>query len=193
MSDPIVIIEPTTIDTVVMIQENQSLNIGINAVTIDTVSINAGIINTVTMSQILPDNIIVKCCDDGSGGGGTGFVSQAEWLVIEKIAGEPISGYNLVRFLDSDTIVKATNNDTYNHSKVFGIAMNGGLTGSLIRILIFGVINDPFFSFPDDTLLFLGVDGTITGVPPITGFSTIIGECPVTGVFSLTIREPKVL
>jgi hypothetical protein len=129
----------------------------------------------------------------GSGGNGTGFVSQAEWLVIEKIAGESISALNLVRFQDANNVVKATNDQTYADAKVTGIALNGASIGGTVRVLIFGIIEDPFFTFPANTLLFLGVDGTITSTPPLSGFSAIIGEAPAVGVVTLSIREPTIL
>ena len=129
----------------------------------------------------------------GSGGNGTGFVNQAEWLVIEKIAAETISALNLVRFQDADNVVLATNNQTYADAKVTGIALNAASAGGTVRVLIFGIIEDPFFTFPPNTLLFLGVNGTITATPPSSGFSAIIGEAPAVGVVTLSIREPTIL
>jgi hypothetical protein len=145
----------------------------------------------------LPKRVVQNYYSSGgfssSSGNGTGFVSQAEWLVIEKTAGETISALALVRFLDLNTVVNSTNNEDYFHAKVVGIALNGATTGGTVRILIFGIIEDPFFTYPANTLLFLGANGAITDIPPTTGFSSIIGESPAVGLISLSIREPKVL
>jgi hypothetical protein len=148
---------------------------------------------------IVPDIGVNVCCDQNSGGGGssggdgTGFVSQAEWLVIQKTAGETISALTLVRFQDANTVILATSNTTYAEAKVTGIALNAATIGGTVRVLIMGIIEDSFFTYPANTLLFLGINGTITSIPPTSGYSTIIGEAPALGVVTLSIREPTIL
>lgn len=139
------------------------------------------------------DPVLVINNYTSSGSGGTGFVDQASWLVIEKNALTNMSAYNLVRFHDADTVELATNNTVYNEAKVVGITIAAALAGNKVKVLILGVLEDPFFTWPANTLLFLGANGIITSTPPTSGFSTIVGEAPVPGVFSLSIREPTIL
>jgi hypothetical protein len=161
---------------------------------------NSDLITTVSGTVALKlDLLIDKNVLSGGGTGGipgTGFVDQARWLVIEKVAGETISALRLVRFSDADTVVYATNNQTYNEAKAVGIATNGAALGGTVRVLIIGIMEDSFFAFPSNTLLFLGPDGTIVSTPPslpTAGYSVIVGEAPTNGVFSLSIREPVIL
>lgn len=87
-----------------------------------------------------------------------------------------------MRFSSATTVVNSTNNEDYFHAKVTGIALNGAATGGTVRVLIFGIVEDPFFTYPANTLLFLGTNGTITATPPTTGFLSIIGEAPAISV-----------
>lgn len=119
--------------------------------------------------------------------------TSAEWVVIEKKAGETISALNMLRLFDADTVVKSSNDGTRNEAKCIGIALTSGNTGDVIRVLILGLVSDAFFSYPAGTLLFLGTNGTITDIAPSTGYSAIIGEVPATGVFILSINEPIAL
>ena len=128
-----------------------------------------------------------------SGSGGETPASEAEWIVKNKIAGETISAFNIVRLYDANTIVKCSNNSTYSDARAIGISLSAGDAGDTIRVLILGIIENTFFNYPAGTLLFLGTNGTITDTAPTSGHLTIIGECPANGVFSISIKEPIVL
>lgn len=195
MSDPLEIIDPSEVDTIVIVQENNAEVGQVIPSSIDEYTILQDQSVNIQMGNIVPDNLIVNCCDDtqSSGGNGTGFVSQAEWLVIEKIAGESISALRMVKFSDADTVVLANSNTSYSNAKAIGIALSSASTGATVRVLIMGIIEDPFFTFPAETLLFLGVNGIITSTPPTSGYSVVIGEAPAVGVVSLSIREPIIL
>jgi len=169
------------------------VDIGLSSITGETSSQNELSATIQGKTELFGQVGVDKNFQAGNGGNGTGFVSQAEWLVIEKIAGETISALNLVRFQDADTVKLATNNLIYADAKVTGIALNAAMAGGTVRVLIFGVIEDQYFSYPANTLLFLGANGTITDTAPLSGFSTIIGEAPAVGVITLSIREPTIL
>lgn len=46
-------------------------------------------------------------------GATVGFVSQAQWLIVEKVAGEAIESYRMIRFQDAETVVYAKSNGVY--------------------------------------------------------------------------------
>lgn len=110
-------------------------------------------------------------------------------LVISKVADEAISALQLVT-LTSNTNCKLADNGTYDDALVLGVALNGGGIGTTIEILSFGVLEDPFFTYALNDVLFLNSSGTITNTPPTTGFSTTIGQSLGTGAIFITVERP---
>ena len=114
---------------------------------------------------------------------------DAERLVFRKVADEPISALRLV-YLTSDTNVSLADNLAFNTSLVAGIAISTALTGGEVEIVAQGIVKDPFFSFPLNDILFLGLNGNITNIPPTSGFSTIIGKSLGAGSIFINIEQP---
>src|ERR1017187_140443 len=168
--------------------EGSSIQLSLDSSVVSPVVIS----NDISSIQINIDRnvVITNQGGAGSGGGGTGFVDQSQWLVAQKIALTDMSALSLVRMYDKDTFQLATNNGNYSMASVVGILIEGGLAGSKIRALIMGDIEDPSFTFPSDSLLFLGLSGIITSTAPSSGFSTLIGTSPALGMISLQINRP---
>jgi len=120
----------------------------------------------------------------------TGFVSQAQWLIVEKFASEELLEFRMIRFIDANTVSYAKPNGTLSEAKPRGITISRANPGEKVKILVTGFVEDSSFHFPNDTLLFLGPNGTITNTVPVSGYSTVIGESLVLGVICLSIRPP---
>jgi hypothetical protein len=150
-------------------------------------------VEPVLVTLVNTEIIVQVGCDQSGLTPPPGIADASKWLVIEKTAGENIQALRIVKFLDKDTVVYAHQSLTYADAKGIGMAITAGNTGELVQVLIMGVVEDVFFNFPANTLMFLADNGVITDTVPVSGHSVIVGECPTTDVFTLSIREPIIL
>jgi len=118
----------------------------------------------------------------------TPVIDAAKRLEDSRVCSEDISALKLVIAI-SDTNIILANKTDYINSKVLGISLQAGVTGSTIDVLLFGKIEDPFFSFPLNEPLFLDLNGTITNVPPTIDFSVNIGHSLGVGAIFIDIKE----
>lgn len=109
--------------------------------------------------------------------------------IVSKIASETISALKLVTSI-SPTNVELANPDNFENSKVIGVSIEGASTGQKFKILEFGELADPFFSFALNSPLFLGLDGVITDTPPSSDFNVTIGHSLGNGAIFIDIQEP---
>jgi len=126
-------------------------------------------------------------------GTGTGFVSQSQWLIVEKNAGENIEQMKMVRFQDAETVVYAKSNSTLLEARPVGITLTSTLAGGKVKVLVMGILENPSFNYPAGTLLFLGDNGAISNtVPsaPTYKYSLAVAEVLAPGVINLSIRTP---
>lgn len=119
-------------------------------------------------------------------------VLSAKTLILEKEASEPISALKAV-YLDTPTSCKLAHNSDEIQGTVAGIALNSGGVGALIRILVFGVLEDPFFSFSLNDRLFLGLNGELINSQPASGVLTGIGYGLGNGAIQISIDKPQLL
>lgn len=112
-------------------------------------------------------------------------------LVIRKIAASNITEFQLIRLVSADEVDVASN-ESYNESRVVGIALETKNAGQEVKILTFGVVEDGF-GYAIYTQLFLGTNGAITSTPPTaTGrFVTSIGQSLGPGSIFIKIEEPE--
>ena len=118
----------------------------------------------------------------------TEIVDSAKRLSDTRICDENISALKLVRAVNDTDIVLANKTD-YIESKVLGIALQTGVTGNEIEVLLFGKVEDSFFTFPLNQPLFLDLNGAITSTPPTTDFSVNIGHSLGLGAIFIDIKE----
>lgn len=119
-------------------------------------------------------------------------VLSAKVLVLERVAGEPISALKAVYLIDPSTCKLANNTDDIQGTAI-GIALNGGNIGDTIKILSFGIIDDPFFTFTINEPVFLGTNGSLITTQPASGVLTEIGYGLGAGSFYVKINSPKIL
>lgn len=117
---------------------------------------------------------------------------SAKTLILEKQASEPISALKAVYLDTLNTCMLAHNTDEV-QGTVAGIALNSGGVGALIRILVFGVLEDPFFTFNLNDRLFLGLNGELINSQPASGVLTGIGYGLGNGAIQISIDKPQLL
>lgn len=117
---------------------------------------------------------------------------SAKVLIITKTAGETISANKAVRLSDSLTCMLADNSSIMTGT-VVGISLNSGNTNDVIQILTFGNIEDPFFNFGLNELIFLGANGNLTNIAPTSGVLTLIGNGLGNGSIFVKIKDLIVL
>ena len=112
-------------------------------------------------------------------------------LSVTKTYSETISALQLVS-ATSSTEVGVADITALTEATVLGISTVAGVALSEERIIILGVVEDASFTFPVNTPLFLGVNGTITSTPTTTigQFVTQIGYSLGSGAIFISISEP---
>lgn len=106
-------------------------------------------------------------------------------------AGHDISALKLVRFSNPITIVYATKNGSREDAQVIGMTMNAGTTGSDIKVMTLGKVDDAFFNYSLNTDLFLGNSGEIaTSVGNPGEYRVSIGKGLGSGSVYIDIDEP---
>jgi hypothetical protein len=115
--------------------------------------------------------------------------SASSSTIVKKILSENISALKLVSAINL-TEIKVSEPDTFENSKVIGIAIEGGTTGEKKKILEFGELADAFFTFALNVPLFLGLNGVVTDAPQSVGFNVTIGHSLGSGAIFIDIQEP---
>ena len=117
-------------------------------------------------------------------------VESAMKLQDTYVAAENISALRAVRLINANECELGDPDTIYEDAKVVGISLTAATTGNNVEVLTFGILEDPFFTFPLNEPIFLAPNGVVTDVPPTTGFSTQIGHSLGTGQIFINIREP---
>jgi len=95
---------------------------------------------------------------------------SAKRLEIDKIATGSVDFLDLVTLI-STTNVKTSSVDTKQNATVFGLALNSAINGAVVRVLLFGHLEDVSLSFALNESLFQNSLGKLTGTA-----TTIVGE-----------------
>lgn len=128
------------------------------------------------MAVALPTNIVA---------------ASAAKLKISKIASEAIAKFELVK-LDSSTHASKATPDTYANAKVIGIALEAVSAGQSFGILLFGVLEDPSFTFTLGEPLFLQNLSTLGETAPtaVGKFVTNVGQSLGSGGIFIDVIDP---
>lgn len=117
-----------------------------------------------------------------------GSIGQIGQTQATYNAGETISAIKAIRVDSSNAFLAGP--DTFINSLVTGISITGATSGNTIKAVLSGELYDSSFSFTAGSLLYLGSNGTITDVVPVSGFRTVIGRSiGGTGII-VEIEEP---
>ncbi len=192
MPDPIISIDPISNVDVILIQEDSITNQGVTGSIVSSEIMIAGSQETITIKPILPDNIITVCCDEGSTSEPVQDALSAKILILEKVASENISALKLV-YLDTSLSVSLANNTSEPEGTVIGMAITSATAGNIVKILVFGIVEDGFFNYNINERLFLGINGEITVTQPSSGVLTSIGFGLGTGAIQVQVDKPVLL
>lgn len=140
---------------------------------------------------IPPQDVVNPCCN----GDGETVITEAlsaRVLQVTLIASEIISALKMV-YQTSPTSVGLSDHQNSSKKDVVGIALNSSNIGGNVTVLLFGRVEDPFFNFPLNDNLFLGNNGIVTNIPPISGYFVIIGKSLGAGAIFINIERTVVL
>ena len=90
-------------------------------------------------------------------------------------------------------VTLAQDNITYSEASVIGVTLTGATDGNKIKYQEIGKLRDSSFNFPINDQIYLGTNGALTNIPPVTGFRTLIGTSNGTGEIQINIQEPIIL
>jgi hypothetical protein len=122
--------------------------------------------------------------------------SEAEKLVEVKIADSSMSALLIVKATGINTVDLASNDSLYGDAVAFGVLINSVSVSGEVDVVRCGKITDAFFTYPVNTLLFLGLNGTITDIDPSTTLATHvtpIGYGLGSGAIFIDIDKPIIL
>ncbi len=184
-------------EIVIQIQPSESIEVidlqpSVEVSTIGTIEDDPKIVVIGTQ----PDSAKTVCCDTpATGGGSVDFAEEslsARTLKISLIADENISALKLI-YQSSPT--NGGLGDSQNNAKkdVVGISVTSAIAGNSFEVLLFGRVEDAFFSYPVNASLYLDISGNITSIAPTTGYSVLIGKGLGTGAIFIDIERPIIL
>lgn len=128
---------------------------------------------------------VIVVSEDGVSGG-DGIVKAKKQCDIS------ISALRICKATSANTIVYASNLDSILDAQSLCLSLQAGSPMSEIDVALFGQINDGFFNFPLNVPLYLGDDGQILGVPPVSGHLVNIGHSLGTGAILLNFKAPLI-
>jgi len=122
-------------------------------------------------------------------------VDNAKRLIDTKTADSSMSALTFVMATSDTTVDFANNNLAYSDATVLGITLGSVAAGGQVEILLFGKLEDPFFSYPVNDILFLTTGGSISNTAPTTigEHVSTIGYSLGAGSIFLNIEKPIIL
>jgi hypothetical protein len=192
--DDNVVIVPITQTSTSIIAVNQDDTVGIqssqiieNEIIVPTINLENKII-----PEIFEDGTTVVCCNESQSGGIVEEALSSRVLKSSLIADEVISALRIVYQTSSNHAALA---DYQNGSKkdAVGISLTSANIGGSVDVLFFGRVEDSFFNFPLNDNLFLGNNGIITNVTPVSDYSVRIGKSLGAGAIFINIERPIIL
>jgi len=120
------------------------------------------------------------------------IAEEAKRLSLEVIAGEVLSALKLI-YIDSNNIAYLADfNIALENAKAIGITVTAGPIGATVKVVMFGVVRDAFFSFPSNSTLYLGSNGEITDIAPVAnvGYYLSVGQGLGAGAIFINIGKP---
>jgi hypothetical protein len=107
--------------------------------------------------------------------------------------GQTISALKLVYVGLDGKIYPASNDIGYDEARVVGMTKLAGNLNQQRPVLVFGRIDDPSFTYPANTDLFLGTMGNIVAIAPTAGHYKLIGRSLGPGSIFLDIGTTIIL
>ncbi len=107
------------------------------------------------------------------------------------VAGEALDGYRAVMLNSVGHAVYADSGDLSHAGRAIGVTAKAAALGGDVTIRLMGEIIEPAWAWDILKSVFLGPNGTLVQVPPISGFVQIIGR-PITAQSLFINPKPHV-
>lgn len=136
---------------------------------------------------------VLVAAEQGPAGktGDVGPPGPAGGTAFTRVAAANVSGGKALTLNAAGECLHADGADMTMANRVAGIALNGGLPGDLITIVVTGgEIDEPTWNWIEGNPIFLGPDGALTQVAPSTGFVLVIGVAVGPTRILVKIQQP---
>ena len=132
---------------------------------------------------------------DGAAGpiGPMGPPGPSAGALVTANAAITISAIRAVKLDSSGEVIYSTNDQTYADAQTIGITLTAASVGDPVDILTFGEVADPSITFSIDSDIFLGLNGALTDVAPITGMYLRLGKIIKTQTLFIDIEQTIIL
>lgn len=143
----------------------------------------------VTESNVRHIEIVTQiCCDNVPT---ATQADSAKEITIDVVLGEDISALKFV-YLDNDLAYRG-DQTIKAKSQVIGILKTGGVAGSTQKALMFGRLDDPFFTFSSSQVFYLTTLGNVSATAPTTGYLKECGQGLRSGSIFINIKQTLTL
>jgi hypothetical protein len=109
---------------------------------------------------------------------------------VTKIADITLSGHRLVTMATTTTVTYADKDSAYH---VLGMTTNSAMAGSSVSILTAGEIVEPSWSFTINNPVYLGNNGLLTQVVPVSGCILQVGLATAPTKLLIGIQLPIII
>lgn len=128
------------------------------------------------------------CCDNVPN---ATDAETAKEITIDVVLGEDISALKFI-YLNNDLAFRG-DQTVKASSQVIGILKTGGLAGSSQKALMFGRLDDPFFTFNSSQVFYLTTLGNVSDTAPSIGFLKECGQGLKNGSIFVNIKQTLTL
>lgn len=112
---------------------------------------------------------------------------------IERIADGNVSGHRAVRATSAMGVAYADPSTPAHKDLVVGITTTAALSGDPLTVLASGALVEPSWAWTPNALIYAGANGTLTQVPPSSGWLRILGFATSATSMVVQLLPPIVL
>jgi len=118
--------------------------------------------------------------------------TQSATLEVRN-AGETISALKCVYSFDANTIKLGSSSGSLAEAMAFGVTITAANINESLQIQTYGTLRDSSFTFAANDQLYVSSNGSITNIPPVSGYRTVIGISQGLGSIFINIQETILL
>lgn len=123
-----------------------------------------------------------------------GSISGEGSIHVSYEAGDAVSGHKIVRSQADGTVIHADHDDiNLANDHLLGVSSNAAAAGDPVAVVTYGPLEELSWTWDTTKLLFLGSNGAIVQVQPVTGFSAQIGFPLTTTKIFVSLQRPILL
>lgn len=122
--------------------------------------------------------------------GRQGIAGPAGSALIIGTAGESLSGHRMVTTNSSGEIIYASNLSSAHSGRVIGMTTGAAAMGATATVQTAGPITESSWAWTPGSLLWIGANGQVGGMPPVTGWVQAIGYAQTPTTIFLQLTQP---